>query len=294
MIAGLSKDNYEPPKSSRLVPAIRHKGTYKEPQGTSRNHKELQGTSRNFKEPTRHNMSAASPASPTGSTCFEEFVEHSVGSLQFSAYHFHHNREPYYILFIRVMSEASEASEDKIYIEKIDTHSHRNKYVNDIVMPFSVMESNANLKKYYDMSVMLVNTDKSVYYDTRGLYSKRLIQTYDTDSDSDDDSDYEEDGDGAGTINKKEKTKRSVRRWCISCDTVWKNLRVSKNSYFNCYYNINPYEYEYKMGTEKEINQFISLFNNFTKYTSIPSAIEKEIIANYNDVPQLTRDAVRL
>ena len=50
MIAGLSKDNYEPPKSSRLVPAIRHKGTYKELQGTSRNFKELQGTSRNFKE----------------------------------------------------------------------------------------------------------------------------------------------------------------------------------------------------------------------------------------------------
>ena len=287
MIAGLSKDNYEPPKSSRLVPAIRHKGTYKEPQGTSRNYKELQGTSRNFKEPTRHNMSAANATSPTGSTCFEEFVEHSVGSLQFSAYHFHHNREPYYILFIRVMSEASGASEangkgeDKIYIEKIDTHSHRNKYVNDIVMPLSVMESNANLKKYYDMSVMLVNTDKSVYYDTRGLYSKRLIQTYDTDSDSDDDE-------------EKEKTKRSVRRWCISCDTVWKNLRVSKNSYFNCYYNINPYEYEYKMGTEKEINQFISLFNSFAKYSNIPSAIEKEIIANYNDVPQLTRDAVRL
>ena len=238
---------------------------------------------------------AASASSPTGSVGFEEFVEHSVGSLQFSAYHFHHNREPYYILFIRVMSEASEASEangkgeDKIYIEKIDTHSHRNKYVNDIVMPFSVMESNANLKKYYDMSVMLVNTDKSVYYDTRGLYSKRLIQTYDTDSDSDDEGDGE-----CGESIKKEKTKRSVRRWCISCDTVWKNLRVSKNSYFNCYYNINPCEYEYKMGTEKEINQFISHFNNFTKYTSIPSAIEKEIVANYNDVPQLTRDAVRL
>jgi hypothetical protein len=248
------------------------------------------------------NAAATIATSPTGSVGFEEFVEHSVGSLQFSAYHFHHNREPYYILFIRVMSEASEASkasgagEDKIYIEKIDTHSHRNKYVNDIVMPFTVMESNANLKKYYDMSVMLVNTDKSVYYDTRGLYSKRLIQTYDTDSDSDYDSDYEEDGDGdgAGTINKKEKTKRSVRRWCISCDTVWKNLRVSKNSYLNCYYNINPFTNEYKMGTEKEINQFISLFNNFTKYTSIPSAIEKEIIAKYNDVPQLTRDAVRL
>ena len=54
MIAGLSKDNYEPPKSSRLVPAIRHKGTYKELQGTSRNFKELQGTTRNHKEPTRN------------------------------------------------------------------------------------------------------------------------------------------------------------------------------------------------------------------------------------------------
>lgn len=292
MIAGLSKDNYEPPKSSRLVPATRHKRNlqrnFKEP---TRNYKELQGTT---KELTKHNMSAANAAnaasasSPTGSTCFEEFVEHSVGSLQFSAYHFHHNREPYYILFIRVMSEASNgSSEDKIYIEKIDTHSHRNKYVNDIVMPFSVMESNANLKKYYDMSVMLVNTDKSVYYDTRGLYSKRLIQTYDTDSDSDDEG-------GGDDDEEKEKTKRSVRRWCISCDTVWKNLRVSKNTYFNCYYNINPFTYEYKMGTEKEINQFISLFNNFAKYSNIPSAIEKEIIANYNDVPQLTRDAVRL
>lgn len=43
MIDGLSKDNYEPPKSSRLVPAIRHKRNYK---GTT---KELQGTSRNYK-----------------------------------------------------------------------------------------------------------------------------------------------------------------------------------------------------------------------------------------------------
>lgn len=258
-------------------------------QDTKELQRNLQGT---YKEPTKElNMSAsaaaaaASASSPTGSVGFDEFVEHSVGSLQFSAYHFHHNREPYYILFIRVMSEASGAngmngnSEDKIYIEKIDTHSHRNKYVNDIVMPFSIMESNANLKKYYDMSVMLVNTDKSVYYDTRGLYSKRLIQTYDTDSDSDD---------------EKEKTKRSVRRWCISCDIVWKNLRVSKNTYFNCYYNINPFTNEYKMGTEKEINKFISLFNSFAKYSNLPPAIEKEIIANYNDVPQLTRDTVRL
>ena len=38
MIAGLSKDNYEPPKSSRLVPAIRHKGTTRNLQ---RNYKEL-------------------------------------------------------------------------------------------------------------------------------------------------------------------------------------------------------------------------------------------------------------
>lgn len=209
--------------------------------------------------------------------------EHDAGSLKFSAYHYHHNREPYYLLFIRVMSEASEASkasEDKIYIEKIDTHSHRNKYVYDVVMPFSVMESNEKLKKYYDMSVMLTNTGNMVYYDKLGKYSKRLIQTYDTDSDSEDE--------GGGEDEKK--PKRTQRNWCICCDSVWKNMRVSpNNNTLNCYYNINPFTYEYKMDTEKKISSFLAHINNFTKYTSIPSAIEKEIIANYNNVPQLTR-----
>jgi hypothetical protein len=216
--------------------------------------------------------------------------EHDAGSLEFSAYHYHHNREPYYFLFIKVASEAGEAGEDKIYIEKIDIHSHRNKYVYDVVMPFAVMESNEKLKKYYDMSVMLKNTSNKVYYDKLGMYSKRLIKTYDTDSDSDrEDSD---DGDGKKT---EKKPKRSQRNWCICCDIVWKNMRVSPNTLtLNCYYNINPFTYEYKMDTEKRINSFLAHINNFTKYTSIPSVIEKEIIANYHDIPQLTRDTVRL
>jgi hypothetical protein len=217
--------------------------------------------------------------------------EHDAGSLEFSAYHYHHNREPYYFLFIRKMSEANG---DKIYIEKIDTHSHRNKYVNDVVMPFAVMESNEKLKKYYDMSVMLKNTGNKVYYDKLGMYSKSLIKTYDTESDSDrEDSDG---SDGSDSSKKTEKKpKRSQRNWCICCDKVWKNMRVSPNNHtLNCYYNINPFTNEYKMDTGKKINSFLTHFNNFTKYTSIPSAIEKEIVERYNDIPQLTRDNVRL
>lgn len=223
---------------------------------------------------------------------YVRFEEHNAGSLQFSAYHYHHNREPYYILFIRV----PDCDGDKVYIEKIDTHSHRNKYIYDIVMPFAVMESNTNLKKYYDMSTMLVNTGKSIYYDNLGMYSKYLIQTYDTDSDSDaSGSDEEDDGSNGSCDSCKTKStkkpKRSNRNWCISCDCVWKNMRVSsKRSSLNCYYNINPFTYEYKMDTDKKINGFLAHFNNFTKYTSISPAVEKEIIANYNDVPQLTRE----
>jgi hypothetical protein len=219
--------------------------------------------------------------------------EHDAGSLEFSAYHYHHNREPYYILFIRIMSEAGEAGEAgeaKVYIEKIDTHSHRNKYVNEVVMPFAVMESNEKLKKYYDMSVMLKNTGNKVYYDKVGMYSKSLINTYDTDSDSSDSDD------GSDSSKKTEKKpKRSQRNWAICCDKVWKNMRVSPNNHtLNCYYNINPLTNEYKVDTEKKINSFLAHFNNFTKYTSIPSAIEKEIVANYYNIPQLTRDTVRL
>jgi hypothetical protein len=155
-------------------------------------------------------------------------------------------------------------------------------------MPFAVMESNEKLKKYYDMSVMLKNTGKKVYYDKLGMYSKRLIKTYDTDSDSGDASDE-------GSKKTEKKPKRTNRNWAICCDKVWKNMRVSPNTLtLNCYYNINPFTNEYKMDTEKKINSFLTHFNNFAKYSSIPSAIEKEIVANYNDVPQLTRDNVRL
>jgi hypothetical protein len=207
-------------------------------------------------------------------------VEHDAGSLQFSAYHYHHNREPYYIMFIK--------NNDKVYIEKIDTHSHRNKYVYDVVMPFAVMESNEKLKKYYDMSVMLANVGNRIYYDKLGMYSKELIQTYDTDSDS-------SDSDDASDEKKEDKPKRSQRNWCICCDKVWKNMRVSPNNHtLNCYYNINPFTYEYKVDTEKKINSFLADINNFAKYSSIPSAIEKEIVERYNDIPQLTRDTERL
>jgi len=239
-----------------------------------------------------------------------DFVEHDAGKLQFSAYHFHHNREPFYLLFIK------NGDGDKIYIEKIDEHSHRNKYVNDVVMPVEVMESNANLKKYYDMSVMLVNTDKTVYYDPVGFNSKRLISTYDTDSededydDDDDDEAEDDDKDDEETreLKKKEKErlediwkkekekkeekrklKRPIRYWCIHSDIVWKNMRVSTPSYYNCYYNINPFTFEYKLDTECVINNFISYFDSFAKYHGIPQMIVDTITANYNNNLRLTR-----
>jgi len=177
-----------------------------------------------------------------------------------------------------------------IYIEKIDEHSHRNKYVNDVVMPFDVMEKSAILKKYYDLSVMLVNTDKTIYYDTNGLNSKCLISTYDTDSE-DEESDCEEGADETSERGKKkEKVKRSIRNWCINSDIVWKNLRVSKPSYYNCYYNINPFTYEYNAGSDIEINKFIHYFECFAKYNNIPTLIEEEITANYNYYLRLIRN----
>ena len=210
-----------------------------------------------------------------------EYVEHDVGSLQCSAYHFHHNRVPFYILFIR--------KDNMIYIEKIDEHSHRNKYVNDVVMPFDVMEKSASLKKYYDMSVMLVNSDKNIYYDTIGLSSKFLIRTYDTDSEDDDD-DEESKSSNSSDRKKKEKVKRPIRNWCINSDIVWKNSRVSKPSYNNCYYNINPFTYEYNVSSDIEINQFINHFECFAKYNNIPTLIEEEITANYNYYLRLIRN----
>lgn len=216
-------------------------------------------------------------------------VEHSAKDLQFSAYHFHHNRVPFYLLFIK--------KGNMIYVEKIDEHSHRNKYVNDVVMPIEVLESNKSLKKYYDMSVMLVNTDKTIYYDSLGFDSKRLISTYDTDSEDEgyeDEDSYGDDGDDE--IKKKEpkaepkpKVKRPIRHWCINSDIVWKNMRVSTPDYYNCYYNIDPFIYEYNVSTDREISQFITHFDAWAKYNNIPQMIEDAITANYNYHLRLVR-----
>ena len=153
----------------------------------------------------------------------------------------------------------------------MNDYTRRRKIVDDIVMPFDVMVKNENLKKIYDMSVMMVNMDKSIYYDTVGFATKRLIQTYDTDSD--DDEDISVSGEA-----KAEKPNPTRRHWCISCDTVWKNLRVSKSNEFNCYYSINPFTYEYELDTEENINGFMKSF----EHNKVPLAIEKEIVANYN------------
>jgi hypothetical protein len=192
----------------------------------------------------------------------DNYIEHSTGSLEFSAYHFHHNREPFYILFIK--------NDTKIYIEKIDPHSHRNKYVEEIVMPFDEMLKNVSLKKFYDMAVMLANTSKIIYYNTIGVETGQLVCPYDTDSDSEDEHKNKD----------KEKKIKVIRNWCIISDFIWKNLRVSKKG--ECYYNINPFTYEYNVNTEEEINKFLNRFNTFAKYNKIYSDIENMIITNYN------------
>jgi hypothetical protein len=195
-----------------------------------------------------------------------KYTEHNTELLEFSAYHFHHNREPFYILFIK--------NGTKIYIEMLDPHSHRNKYVEEIVMPFDEMIKNENIKKFYDMSAMLANTNKIIYYNTIGVETGQLVCPYDTDSDSDRDNDSEE-----KDKNKPKKIK-VVRYWCINCDFIWKNLRVSKER--KCYYNMNPFTYEYNVNTEEEINKFMNMFNTFAKYHGIYPDIENMIIADYN------------
>lgn len=196
----------------------------------------------------------------------DKYLAYSVGSIEFSSYHFHHNRDPYYILFIK--------NDKKIYIEKIDPHSHRYKYVEEIVMPFDEMIKNENIKKFYDMSVMLANTNKIIYYNTIGVETGQLVCPYDTDTDSEDEDKNKD--------NDKDKYKKIkvIRHWCINCDCIWKNLRVSKED--KCYYNINPFTYEYNVNTEEEINKFLNRFNNFAKYNKIYFEIENMIIANYN------------
>ena len=203
-------------------------------------------------------------SSATATTISSEYIEYSTGSLQLSAYHFHHNREPFIIMFAK--------KDSIIYIEKIDPHSNRHKYVDEIVMPFDEMVKNVNLKKFYDMSVMMVNTPEIVYYDKMGIQTKQIVDNYDTDS---------EDEEGEEIV---------LRRWCIDCDCNWKNLRVTKPAYYNCYYNMNPYTYEYNVNTDKEINNFMSSFNAWAKYNYVPPFIENIIVANYNYQLRLIRN----
>ena len=188
-----------------------------------------------------------------------QYVPHASDNLEFTGYYYHHNRNPFYFLFIR--------KDKNIYIERINDSTKRNKYVDEIVIPFDVMVKNECLKKYYDMSVMLANNSKTIYYNSYGIETKHLISTYDTDSDDDEDAEKP----------------LNIRHWCISSDFVWKNLRLSKTTNFNCYYNIDPFTYEYNINTEKEINDFMMSINSFAKYNCISSIVESEIITNYQN-----------
>jgi len=192
-----------------------------------------------------------------------QYVPRTSNNLEFSGFYYHHNRNPYYFLFIK--------KDKKIYIEWINEHTKNNKYIDDIVMSFDDMAKNECLKKYYDMSLMLAKNTKTIYYDTSGINSKQLITTYDTDS--------EEDTDCEDVIKKTV----NIRHWCISSDFVWKNLRVSKTTELNCYYNIDPFTFEYNINTEKEINGFMRSINSFAKYSGISSIVENEIIADYQN-----------
>lgn len=192
----------------------------------------------------------------------ERFVEHPIGSLEFSAYMYHHNRNPYYILFIKNGSKNG----SKIYIEMINDYTHRHKIIDEIVMPFEVMEKNEKLKKYYDLSVKMVNTRESIFYDTVGVETKYLIQTYDTDSETDEDEDNE----------VRERKQPKIRHWCINCDSVWKNLNVSKG--YNIYYNMNPLTYSYDVNTDRAIEGFMRSFDAFAKYNLVAPAIEEMIM----------------
>ena len=209
-----------------------------------------------------------------------EFEEYPVGSLEFSAYHYHSNRNPFYILFIKNGS--------KIYIEMMNEYTRRRKIIDNIVMPFDVLEKNENLKKMYDLSLMMVNTYQTIYYDKSGMSIKQLVQTYETDSEDledceDLDSIIEEDKEA-----KPQKPERPLglplKHWCISCDTVWKSLRVSKSyAYFNCYYSIDPFTFSYDVDTQKNIDCFIKCFNSFIRYNKPSPAIEAEIVSNYEN-----------
>ena len=194
-------------------------------------------------------------------------IQHTSDKLVFSCYYYHHNRNPFYFMFIR--------NDKNIYIERINDSTKRNKYIDDIVMPFDDMMKNECLKKYYDMSLMLANNSETIYYDTHGVNSKQLITTYDTDSEDDEDDEDDE------KIKKKKSV--NIRHWCIRSDFVWKNMRVSKSTNLNCYYNIDPFTFEYNINTEKEINGFMMSINSFAEYNGISSIVKNEILTNYNN-----------
>ena len=156
----------------------------------------------------------------------------------------------------------------------MNEYTRRRKIIDNIVMPFDVLEKNDNLKKMYDLSLMMVNTYKTIYYDKTGMSIKQLVQTYDTDSE-----DLDEEADAT-----EGKEAEAAKHWCMSCDTVWKNLRVSKSyAYFNCYYSIDPFTFPYNVDTQENIDGFIKSFNSFIQYDKPPSAIEAEIVANYEN-----------
>jgi len=218
--------------------------TFKRPFKPSRDLSNLQET---FKRPSRD----LSDLSKMTDAVIANVVEHPIGDLEFSAYKYHHNRNPYFILFIKNGSN--------IYIEMINEYTHRHKMVDEIVMPFEVMKKNENLKMYYDLSVKMLNTRKSIYYDTVGVETKHLIQTYDTDSDTEDDEETH------------------IRHWGINCDCVWKNLRVSKD--YNIYYNMNPFTYSYDVNTGEAVEAFMRSFDTFAKSNRVAPVIKAEILA---------------
>jgi hypothetical protein len=59
-------------------------------------------------------------------------------------------------------------------------------------------------------------------------------------------------------------------------------MRVSEGYYLNSYYNIDPFKFEYKANTEKEINGFMKSIDAFAEYHNVGLFMEREIIANYN------------
>ena len=170
----------------------------------------------------------------------------------------------------------------------MNEYTRRRKIIDNIVMPFDVLEKNENLKKMYDLSLMMVNTYQTIYYDKTGMSIKQLVQTYDTDSDDHEDH---EDHDSVIEEDKEAKPQKPERplglplkHWCTSCDTVWKSLRVSKSyAYFNCYYSIDPFTFSYDVDTQKNIDGFIKCFDSFIRYNKPSPAIEAEIVANHEN-----------